>query len=90
MLFALVTFSGAFPEPSRKQVSERRRVASRDEGIRVLIVGDSMTHGFQGDHTWRYRIWEWFRDQGIAVTLVGPYTGTWPPADAVEPAGTPQ
>ncbi|OJZ88048.1 hypothetical protein ASPFODRAFT_43669 [Aspergillus luchuensis CBS 106.47] len=46
--------------------------------LRVMIVGDSMSQGKEGDYTWRYRIWEWFRAQNIAVQLVGPYTGTAP------------
>lgn len=29
---------------------------------KVLIVGDSITHGHEGDFTWRYRISEWFRE----------------------------
>ncbi|KAF7590851.1 hypothetical protein BBP40_002320 [Aspergillus hancockii] len=44
--------------------------------LRVMIVGDSMSQGREGDWTWRFRIWEWFRDQGLAVDLVGPYNGT--------------
>ncbi|EHA17820.1 hypothetical protein ASPNIDRAFT_38570 [Aspergillus niger ATCC 1015] len=49
-----------------------------DSTLRVMIVGDSMSQGKEGDYTWRYRIWEWFRAQHIAVQLVGPYTGTAP------------
>lgn len=26
---------------------------------RMLIVGDSITHGQDGDFTWRYRLWQW-------------------------------
>jgi hypothetical protein len=48
-------------------------LAGRQAGMRVMIVGDSMTQGAQGDWTWRYRIWEWFQDQSIAVDFVGPY-----------------
>lgn len=29
---------------------------------KVLIVGDSITHGQEGDFTWRYRISEWFKN----------------------------
>lgn len=35
--------------------------------ISVMIVGDSITQGAEGDWTWRYRIWEWFRDQNVKV-----------------------
>ncbi|GKZ18954.1 hypothetical protein AbraIFM66951_001914 [Aspergillus brasiliensis] len=49
-----------------------------DSTLRVMIVGDSMSQGKEGDYTWRYRIWEWFRAQNIAMHMVGPYTGTAP------------
>ncbi|KAF3481445.1 uncharacterized protein GIQ15_04204 [Arthroderma uncinatum] len=61
---------------------------SPNAGIRVMIVGDSMSQGHEGDWTWRYRIWQWFRDQKVAVTFVGPYTGTVQP-DAPKPPAPP-
>lgn len=51
----------------------------RQDGIKVMIVGNSISQGFEGDWTWRYRIWEWFQSEGVAVDFVGPYTGTHPP-----------
>ncbi|RAH49623.1 uncharacterized protein BO95DRAFT_450154 [Aspergillus brunneoviolaceus CBS 621.78] len=33
-------------------------LAGRDAALRVMIVGDSMTQGQEGDYTWRYRIWD--------------------------------
>lgn len=47
--------------------------------LKVMIVGDSMTHGSQGDYTWRYRIWEWLHDAKAKVEFVGPYIGTQEP-----------
>ncbi|KAE8137366.1 SGNH hydrolase-type esterase domain-containing protein [Aspergillus pseudotamarii] len=44
--------------------------------LKVMIVGDSMSQGREGDWTWRFRIWEWFKDQGLTVDFVGPYNGT--------------
>jgi hypothetical protein len=35
--------------------------------ISVMIVGDSITQGREGDWTWRYRLWQWFQEQGVAV-----------------------
>lgn len=32
--------------------------------------------GQQGDYTWRYRIWQFFQQNGIDVEMVGPYKGT--------------
>jgi hypothetical protein len=40
---------------------------SRANSISVMVVGDSMTQGKEGDWTWRYRLWEWFNDQGVQV-----------------------
>ncbi|KAE8347220.1 hypothetical protein BDV24DRAFT_146767 [Aspergillus arachidicola] len=58
----------------------------RDNALRVIIVRDSMTQGQDGDYTWRYRIWQWFKEQGVAVDLVGPYTGTVQPDHPAAPA----
>ncbi|KAE8402489.1 hypothetical protein BDV37DRAFT_295350 [Aspergillus pseudonomiae] len=58
----------------------------RGNALRVMIVGDSMTQGQEGDYTWRYRIWQWFKEQGVAVDFVGPYTGTVQPDHPAAPA----
>jgi hypothetical protein len=64
-------------------------LAGRQSVLRVMIVGDSMTQGQQGDYTWRYRIWQWFQENGIAVEFVGPYSGTVPPTPASPPQPPP-
>ncbi|MFJ2828890.1 SGNH/GDSL hydrolase family protein [Streptomyces sp. NPDC087263] len=53
--------------------------------LKVMVVGDSMTQGSEGDWTWRYRLWQWFDDQDIDVDFVGPYTGTKAPAEPKAP-----
>ncbi|MEU6538070.1 GDSL-type esterase/lipase family protein [Streptomyces sp. NPDC047000] len=41
--------------------------------LRLMPVGDSMTIGSAGEHTWRYRMWQHLdRTCGGPVTLVGP------------------
>ncbi|MGW3119651.1 SGNH/GDSL hydrolase family protein [Streptomyces sp. NPDC001107] len=41
--------------------------------LRFMPVGDSMTIGSAGEHTWRYRMWEHLRETyGGPFTLVGP------------------
>ncbi|KAK3348848.1 carbohydrate esterase family 3 protein [Lasiosphaeria hispida] len=60
-----------------------------DGTIKILIVGDSISHGREGDWTWRYRIWEWFRHQDVPVTFVGPYQGTVPPDEPAPPSPPP-
>ncbi|MEV7405772.1 GDSL-type esterase/lipase family protein [Streptomyces sp. NPDC091267] len=57
--------------------------------LRVMVVGDSMSQGMEGDATWRYRLWQWFRDQHVDVDFVGPYRGTKQPPAALGPAGPP-
>jgi hypothetical protein len=57
--------------------------------MRVLVVGDSISHGREGDFTWRYRIWEWFCREKVAVRFVGPYSGTVPPDQPSPPRPPP-
>lgn len=47
--------------------------AASDTAPRVLIVGDSVTHGANGDFTWRYFFSKAF---GSSIDLVGPNTTT--------------
>ncbi|MFI6270617.1 NPP1 family protein [Micromonospora zamorensis] len=54
--------------------------------LRVMVVGDSMSQGDEGDFTWRYRLWEWFKGQGIRVEFVGPDKGTVPADVPAAPA----
>lgn len=42
------------------------------EPLRVMLVGDSITHGSAGDWTWRYRLWKEFQSQAVPVDFVGP------------------
>ncbi|WP_158604468.1 GDSL-type esterase/lipase family protein [Nocardioides mangrovicus] len=39
--------------------------------VRILLSGDSITQGFDGDYTWRYRLWQEFQAQGVPVDFVG-------------------
>jgi lysophospholipase L1-like esterase len=43
---------------------------------RVMVVGDSISQGLEGDYTWRYRLADHFARYGTAVDFVGPWTGT--------------
>lgn len=42
------------------------------DGERILITGDSITHGSSGDYTWRYRLWNKLRTTAPGVSFVGP------------------
>jgi len=43
--------------------------------LRLMIAGDSISHEFAGDYTWRWRLWNEFKRQNTAVQFVGPRTG---------------
>lgn len=47
----------------------------RERPLRILIVGDSVTHGAVGDWTWRYWLWKTLRTGGAWVDFVGPHRG---------------
>jgi lysophospholipase L1-like esterase len=42
---------------------------------KIMVIGDSITHGSAGDYTWRYRLWQHLSGNGVAVDFVGPSTG---------------
>ncbi|GAA0449743.1 GDSL-type esterase/lipase family protein [Streptomyces sp. NPDC046215] len=53
--------------------------------MRIMFVGDSMTIGSAGDHTWRYRMW-----QHLNASYGGPYRIVGPRTELYEPgAGAP-
>lgn len=43
-----------------------------EEPVRVMFVGDSLTHGRNGDATFRYYLWQELASQGIPASFVGP------------------
>ena len=56
---------------------------------RVMVVGDSISNGFEGDHTWRYRLWQWARTQNWKAEFVGPLHGTVAPDEPKAPQPPP-
>jgi hypothetical protein len=49
------------------------RMIHHERMLRFMPVGDSMTIGSAGEHTWRYRMWRHLRDAyGAPFALVGP------------------
>ncbi|GAB1332293.1 hypothetical protein ACE1SV_66320 [Streptomyces sennicomposti] len=56
---------------------------------RVMVVGDSISNGFEGDHTWRYRLWQWARTQDWKAEFVGPLHGTVAPGEPRAPQPPP-
>jgi hypothetical protein len=68
---ALGLLGAALASPALPQVplltNQDASVPESHSPISVMIVGDSITQGAEGDWTWRYRLWEWFRDQNVKV-----------------------
>lgn len=69
--------------------NEGAQLDARQNALRVLVVGDSMTHCNEGDFTWRYRLLEWFNAQNVAFRYVGPYSGTIAPGQPAPPPKPP-
>ncbi|KAF2026064.1 SGNH hydrolase, partial [Setomelanomma holmii] len=57
----------------------------RQNGVKILIAGDSISHGAEGDYTWRYRLWQWLRANNVNFDFVGPWQGTFEPAEPTPP-----
>ncbi|SKB09343.1 SGNH/GDSL hydrolase family protein [Aeromicrobium choanae] len=43
---------------------------------KIMVVGDSISQGLEGDYTWRYRLAESLSSRGQAADFVGPWSGT--------------
>ena len=56
---------------------------------RLMVVGDSLSQGLEGDFTWRYRLDQHLAGDGVETDFVGPWTGTHRVADRL-PAGFPE
>ena len=59
--------------------------------LRLLLTGDSITQGFHGDFTWRYRLARELARQGVDADFVGSkhgayLVGDWPSSDYADPA----
>ncbi|MEU8268797.1 GDSL-type esterase/lipase family protein [Sphaerisporangium sp. NPDC049002] len=54
----------------------------------IMIVGDSISQGREGDYTWRYRFWRNLTELGVPARFVGPWAGTWV-ASAAQPGDAP-
>lgn len=42
----------------------------------IMVVGDSISHGIEGDYTWRYRLDKHLQSNGVYPDFVGPWSGT--------------
>ncbi|OLT26797.1 GDSL family lipase [Nocardiopsis sp. CNR-923] len=65
-LWALTRYGSGDSDPEQE--------APVREPSRVMIAGDSMTQGANGDWTWRYRLWNHLAPHVEGLDFVGPYT----------------
>lgn len=65
-LIAVPLASGlAVPDAGTDSTSPSSAIASSPADtntVRILVCGDSISQGREGDFTWRYRLWEWFQN----------------------------
>ncbi len=66
---ALVGLLGALFYQQTTQNSVR---AADTTPVKIMVVGDSISHGHSGDYTWRYRLWQHLTTNNTAVDFVGP------------------
>ncbi|KUI53392.1 hypothetical protein VP1G_00676 [Cytospora mali] len=48
------------PTPAAVTDAVQQQQQQQNTSIKVLVCGDSITQGVDGQFTWRYRLWEWF------------------------------
>lgn len=67
LLGASVAYLPMEPTGQTPLVMDPGSTVEKPGPTKVMVVGDSITQGFEGDWTWRYRLWQWFKDQGEEV-----------------------
>ncbi|PWV52889.1 GDSL-type esterase/lipase family protein [Nocardiopsis sp. L17-MgMaSL7] len=53
--------------------------------VRVMLAGDSMTHGAGGDRTWRFHLWNHLDPHVENLDFVGPYSDPATPEQIIPP-----
>lgn len=53
--------------------------------VRVMLAGDSMTHGAGGDRTWRFHLWNHLDPHVGNLDFVGPYSDPATPEQIIPP-----
>lgn len=61
------------------------RPSALTDSMKIMVVGDSISHGREGDFTWRYRLYQWLKSEKVDFEFVGPFIGTIRPPDAEPP-----
>lgn len=56
--------------------------------VRILVCGDSISQGREGDFTWRYRLWEWFHNNSETQSMSTPSAQNHPPQPSSSSSST--
>lgn len=68
VLVLTLVVAGLVPQPAQ---------AEHRPPTRIMLIGDSVTHGAVGDYTWRYRLWGLLKARRANVDFVGPARGVY-------------
>lgn len=77
LLCAALALSPAVVGGSALQVASAQRPEGAVGPIKIMLGGDSLTQGFDGDYTWRFRLDKELRRQRVAFNFVGPRKYTY-------------
>lgn len=81
MMAVPLTSGLAVPDPATDSPSSpSAAIASSPDPntVRILVCGDSISQGREGDFTWRYRLWEWFQNNSRTQSTSTTTTPTAP------------
>lgn len=60
------------------QASQHQQQKDQNAVTKILVCGDSITQGAEGQFTWRYRLWQWFHTNSAFHALTEPETSSSP------------
>ncbi|ROW06872.1 hypothetical protein VMCG_04075 [Cytospora schulzeri] len=64
---------------TNQAAQQQQKQKDQDTVLKILVCGDSITQGKEGQFTWRYRLWEWFHANSESHALTQSQTpGTSP------------
>lgn len=69
----------AIPDSGSSNTNSLAAATNPDaDTVRILVCGDSISQGKEGDFTWRYRLWEWFHNNSKPNSNTHSTTSTSP------------
>ncbi|KAK7719407.1 hypothetical protein SLS63_010044 [Diaporthe eres] len=90
MMAVPLTSGLAVPDAATDTTSPSAAIASSPDTntVRILVCGDSISQGREGDFTWRYRLWEWFHKNSKTQSTTTKTTPT-APGHPTQPSNSP-